>query len=259
MTETRPPAVQTPRVVWRLAEVLEIFSETPRVKSLLLRVPGWPGHLPGQHVDVRLTAEDGYQAERSYSLASAPEPELPQREIVQLTIECLGEGEVSSYLAEQSRPGDRIELRGPIGAYFTWTVQTGGPLILVAGGTGIVPIMSMLRHRARFRSRIPVRLLYSSRSYEEIVYRQELERLENAGDGFQLVHTLTRSRPAGWSGFRRRIDREMLQAIMPPPEANPLAYVCGPTEMVESVATALVDLGHEPARVKTERFGPTGV
>jgi ferredoxin-NADP reductase len=258
MTESGRPAFQTPLIVWRPAEVIESFAETPRVKSLLLRVPGWPGHVPGQHVDVRITAEDGYRAERSYSIASAPQEDLTSREIIQLTIERLGDGEVSPYLTEVARPGDWLELRGPIGGYFTWTVENGGPLILVTGGTGIVPIMAMLRYRAKQRSAIPAWLLDSSRSYEEIIYRQELNQMEAAGDGLQIAHTLTRQQPPGWAGFRRRIDREMLKTVMPPPELSPIAYVCGPTEMVESAATALVDLGHRPVRVKTERFGPAG-
>ncbi|HVB98354.1 MAG TPA: ferredoxin reductase [Candidatus Dormibacteraeota bacterium] len=258
MTETRSPAIQAPPILWRQAEVLAIFAETPRVKSLLLRVAGWPGHQPGQYVDVRLTAEDGYQAERSYSLASAPQPDLPQREIVQLTIEYMDEGEVSPYLANPLRLGDRVEIRGPIGDDFIWTATGGEPLVLVAGGTGIVPIMSMLRHRALQQSRPPVWLLDSSRSYDEIVYREELDRLQAAGDGLRIFHTLTRNQPPGWPGFRRRIDRSMLRDVMPPPEAGSIAYVCGPAEMVETVATALVDLGYDRRRVKTERFGPTG-
>ncbi len=258
MTDSRVATSRAARIVWRVAEVLDISSETHRAKSLLLRVPGWPGHRPGQHVDVRLTAEDGYQTERSYSLASAPEMELPGREIIQLTIERLGEGEVSPYLTEVLQPGDRIELRGPVGGYFTWTEEDGGPLVLVAGGTGLVPLMSMLRHRARHAEKVPAWLLYSSRTHEEILYREELERLETAGDGLRVVHTLTRGAPAGWQGYHRRIDREILAEVMPAPDLRPLCYVCGPTEMVEAVANALVDLGHDPSRVKTERFGPTG-
>lgn len=244
--------------IWWTAEILEAVPETPRVKSLSLRVPGWPGHRPGQHVVVRLTAEDGYQAQRSYSLASAPEPDLPRRETIQLTIERLEDGEVSPYLTEVARPGDRIELHGPIGGHFTWTVENGGPLVLVAGGSGIVPLMSMLRHRARAESPVAACLVYSSRSQDEIIYREELERLARAGNGFRLVQTLTRSQPPGWTGFRRRIDREMLAALVPSPDSRPLCYVCGPSAMVETVATALVDLGHDPQRVKTERFGPSG-
>jgi ferredoxin-NADP reductase len=261
MTDGQPSArgeERPPRRVWWTAEVLEIFPETPRVKTVRLRVPGWPGHRPGQHAVVRLTAEDGYQAQRSYSLASAPEAELPAREMLELTIERLEDGEVSPYLTEELRPGDRVELRGPIGGHFTWTVADGGPVILVAGGSGVVPLMSMLRHRARSKTLVPVCLVYSSRSYEEIIYREELERLSRAGDGFWLVHTLTRSQPPGWTGFRRRIDREMLAAVTPAPATRPLAFVCGPSEMVETVARALVELGHEPERVKTERFGATG-
>lgn len=258
MTDAKPTAVRLPQILWRAAEVLEIRSETTRVKGLRLRVPGWPGHQPGQHVDVRLTAEDGYQAERSYSLASAPGTELPGREMIELTIERLGEGEVSPYLTEEVRPGDRIELRGPIGGYFTWTVADGGPLVLVAGGTGVVPLMSMLRHRAQRKSKVPAWLLYSSRDFDDIIYREELDRLGTAGDGLSVVHTLTRGAPAGWSGFERRIDREMIEAVAPAAEERPLCYVCGPTEMVEAVSNALVDLGHDPGRVKTERFGPSG-
>lgn len=258
MTETRSPANQAPPVIWRQAEVLEIFPETPRVKSLFLRVAGWRGHEPGQHIDLRLIAQSGFAAERSYSLASAPRPDLPQREIIQLTIERLGDGELSPYLAERLRPGDRVEIRGPIGDSFIWTERNRQPLILVAGGTGIAPIMAMLRHRARQQSRIPAWLLDSSRSYDDIVYREELDRLQAAGDGLRIFHTLTRSQPAGWQGFRRRIDRDMLREVMPRPESGPLAYVCGPTRMVETVATALKDLGHDPERVKTEGFGPTG-
>lgn len=258
MTDTRPATPKAPRIAWRVAEVLAILPETHRAKSLLLRVPGWPGHRPGQHVDVRLTAEDGYQTERSYSLASAPEPEMPDRETIQLTIERLGHGEVSPYLTEEVRPGDRIELRGPVGGYFTWTGEDGGPLVLVAGGSGLVPLMSMLRHRARLPEKAPAWLLYSSRTYQEILYREELERLAAAGDGLRVIHTLTRGAPAGWRGFRRRIDREMLAELTPPNSLRPLCYVCGPTAMVEAVANSLVDLGHDPSRVKTERFGPTG-
>jgi ferredoxin-NADP reductase len=258
MTDAKPRTVRAPEILWRAAEILEILSETPRVKSLWLRVPSWPGHRPGQHVDVRLTAEDGYQAERSYSLASAPETALPGREVIELTIERLGEGEVSPYLTEEVRAGDRIELRGPIGGYFTWTVADGGPLVLVAGGTGIVPLMSMLRHRAQRRSNVPAWLLYSSRDFDDIIYREELDRLAAADDRLSVVHTLTRGAPAEWSSFERRIDPEMLASVAPRPEMRPLCYVCGPTEMVESVSNALVDLGHDPERVKTERFGPSG-
>lgn len=242
-----------PRLTWRIATVQRIDPETPRVASLWLDVPGWPGHRAGQHVDVRLTAEDGYQAQRSYSIASAPE-----QPGVTITVERLADGEVSPYLTEELRPGDGLELRGPIGGWFSWDSREGGPLLLVAGGSGIVPLMAMLRHRAAWRSPVPVRLLYSSRSADDIVYRAELERLADGDPDLAVIHTLTRSQPPGWTGYRRRIDREMLEEVTWPAEERPLAFVCGPTPLVEAVATALVDLGHDPARVKTERFGPTG-
>ena len=250
-----------PRIVWRVATVANVTDETRDVRTLHLTIPGWAGHLPGQHVDLRLTAEDGYQTQRSYSIASPPEePE------VALTIERLAAGEVSPYLTEEVRVGDRLELRGPVGGYFVWTVAQGGPLLLVAGGSGIVPLMAMLRHRARSveardtatRHAVPVRLLYSSRSWDTVIYRDELSRLSASDPTFELTHTLTRQAPEAWSGRRGRIDRMMLAEVAWPPSERPRIFVCGPTRMVEAVAEALVELGHEPARVKTERFGPTG-
>jgi ferredoxin-NADP reductase len=247
-------SLPTPRrIEWRFAEVVESRVETPTVKSLVLRVPDWSGHQPGQHVDVRLTAEDGYQAQRSYSIASPP-----QQEGIVLTVERLEDGEVSPYLTDELRPGDRLEVRGPIGGYFTWTVADGGPLFLVAGGSGIVPLMAMLRHRAAVHSTVPARLLYSSRSYEQIIYRDELEQWTGAASTLQVIHTLTRSTPPNWSGYRRRIDQSLLAEVAPSPAERPQVYICGPTPLVESVATSLVELGHDPARIKTERFGPTG-
>jgi ferredoxin-NADP reductase len=242
------------RLSWRLARVAEIRPETPRVASLVLDVPGWDGHLVGQHVDVRLTAEDGYQAERSYSIASAPDGQR-----VELTVERLDDGEVSPYLADELREGDQFELRGPIGLYFVWRPELGGPLLLVAGGSGVVPLMAMLRYRAASGSRVPTRLLYSSRTLEDVIYREELERLAAAGDGLTVTHALTRAQPPGWRGYDRRIDAAMLKDVGWPPAERPLVYVCGPTRLVEAVADDLVALGHEPLRVKTERFGPTGV
>jgi ferredoxin-NADP reductase len=242
------------RLSWRVGEVVERVDETPAVRSLVLTVPGWPGHLAGQHVDVRLTADDGYQAQRSYSIASAPDA----HERLALTVERLEDGEVSPYLVDELQVGDMLELRGPIGGYFVWEVSLGGPLLLVAGGSGICPLMAMLRHRAAVGSSIPSRLLYSSRSLEDVVYRDELDRLVATGTGLEVVHTLTRAQPPGWSGYRRRIDREMLAEVAWPPNHRPLAFVCGPTPLVESVAEALVELGHEPGRIRTERFGPTG-
>jgi len=242
------------RLSWRLGRVAEVRLETPRVASLLLDVPGWEGHLPGQHVDVRLTAEDGYQAERSYSIASAPDGRR-----VELAVERIDDGEVSPYLAGELRAGDKFELRGPIGGYFVWQPGLGGPLLLVAGGSGVVPLMAMLRHRAATGSPAPARLLYSSRSLEDVIYRAELERLAAAGDGLAVTHTLTRAPPPGWDGYDRRIDAAMLKETGWPPGERPLVYVCGPTRLVEAVADDLVALGHDPDLVRTERFGPTGV
>jgi ferredoxin-NADP reductase len=240
-------------LIWRLAEVADVVAETPSVASLVLDVPGWPGHRAGQHVDVRLTAEDGYQAQRSYSIASPPEDDR-----LALTVERLGDGEVSPYLVGEVRPGDRFELRGPIGGYFVWEAAESGPLELVAGGSGIVPLMAMLRHRAAAGSDVRARLLYSARTLEDVIYGDELERLAAAGDGLAVAYTLTRAQPGGWAGYARRVDREMLAESLGGPEEEALAFVCGPTGFVESVAAALIHLGYDPARVKTERFGPTG-
>ncbi len=246
-------AVVQGRLSWRLGEVVETIPETPHVKTIVLDVPGWEGHKAGQHVDVRLTAEDGYQAQRSYSIASAPEDRR-----LAITVERLDDGEVSPYLTEELRPGDRLEFRGPIGGYFTWEVGQGGPLLLVAGGSGVVPLMAMIRHRAAAGVGVPTRLLYSSRSHEDIIYRQELERLAAESGGLEVIHTLTRSQPEAWTGYARRIDAQMLREVAWPPWERPLGFVCGPTRLVEAVASALVNLDHEPRRIKTERFGPTG-
>ena len=242
------------RLSWRLAEVAEVRPETGRVATLALEVPGWDGHLPGQHLDVRLTAEDGYTAERAYSIASAPDGER-----VELAVERLDDGEVSPYLTEELRQGDQLELRGPVGGYFVWEPGRGGPLLLVAGGSGVVPLMAMLRHRAATGSQVPARLLYSSRSLDDVIFREELERLAEAGDGLTVTQALTRAQPPGWTGYARRIDAVMLEEVGWRPGERPLAYVCGPTRLVEAVAGQLVALGHDPARVRTERFGPTGV
>ncbi len=246
---------QRAAIAWRLAAVVDVVTETPRARTLLLDVPGWPGHRAGQHVDVRLTADDGYQAERSYSIASAPED--PR---VALTVLRLDDGEVSPYLNDLLRSGDRLELRGPIGGYFVWNVALGGPLLLVAGGSGVVPLMAMLRHRAAMQARhaVPARLLYSARRWEDVFYREELARLAEADETLEVTFTLTDEVPPGWLGFGRRIDRMMLAEIAWPPTERPHVFVCGPTPLVEAVAATLVELGHDPARVKTERFGPTG-
>jgi ferredoxin-NADP reductase len=238
-------------IAWRLGSVAAIRDETPTVRSFTLDVSGWPGHRAGQHVDVRLTAEDGYQAERSYSIASAPDGTR-----VELTVERLDEGEVSPYLTNELRAADQIELRGPVGGYFVWEPSQGGPLLLVGGGSGVVPLMAMIRLRDSTGSDAEARLLVSSRGWDDIIYRDELERRN--GDGLTVVHTLTRSQPDDWTGYARRVDAEMLEDVGPSPAERPRAYVCGPTPFVEGVAEALVQLGHEPQAIKTERFGPTG-
>ena len=242
------------RLTWQLGEVVTTQPETARTKSITLIVPNWMGHQAGQHVDVRLTAADGYQAERSYSIASPPE-EAPR---VTLTVERLDDGEVSPYLTEELRVGDKLELRGPIGGYFVWEAQMGGPLLLVAGGSGIVPLMAMLRHRAAAGGSVATRLLDSSRSYADIIYRDELDRLDQADQMLEVVQTLTRGQPPGWTGYHRRIDTDMLREVAWPSEQYPQMYICGPTPFVETAAASLVTLGYEPARIKTERFGPTG-
>jgi len=216
-------------------------------------VPRWEGHKAGQHVDVRLTAEDGYQAQRSYSIASAPEDGR-----LALVVERLEDGEVSPYLTDELRVGDKLELRGPIGGWFTWEAREGGPLLLVAGGSGVAPLMAMIRHRAAAQSDASCHLLYSSRSRKETIFAEELDRLAAQDAALEVIHALTRSQPAGWTGYSRRIDREMLEEVAPSPEQRSLAFICGPTPLVETVATVLVELGHDPAGVKTERFGPTG-
>jgi ferredoxin-NADP reductase len=237
------------RLSWQIANVDAVVDETARVRTIVLDVPDWQGHHAGQHLDVRLTAEDGYRAERSYSIASAP------HEPVAITVERLEDGEVSPYLTEELRPGDALELRGPVGGYFVWSARDGGPLLLVAGGSGIVPLRAILRERGRSGSDVPARLLYSSRSPGDVIYRAELEQLT---DGVEVVQTLTREQPDGWTGYARRVDVALLGEVAWAAEQGPLAYVCGPTSFVESVADGLVALGYPPARVKTERFGPTG-
>jgi ferredoxin-NADP reductase len=245
--------IVAPRVVWRTATVLELVDETPHARTLVLDVPDWPGHDAGQHLDVRLTADDGYQAERSYSVASAPEDAR-----VALTIERLDDGEVSPYLAGELEAGDTFEVRGPIGGHFTWRATDGGPLLLVGGGSGLVPLMAMLRHRARAGSRADARLLVSARERDALLYRDELEQLAAARDGLSITYTLTRAQPEGWTGYARRVDAPMLEAVGPAASAQPRVFVCGPTPFVESVADHLIALGHPAAAVHTERFGPTG-
>jgi ferredoxin-NADP reductase len=241
------------RLIWTLGEVVEVIRETPRVRSIVLDVPEWSGHRPGQHVDIRLTAEDGYQAQRSYSIASPPEDDQ-----LMLTVDGLPDGEVSPYLIEELRARDKLELRGPIGGYFTWERSLGGPLFLVAGGSGVVPLMSMLRHRAASGSRVPARLVHSSRTWEDIIFREELEQLTARSDGLEVFHTLTRAQPDDWEGYARRVDESLLTETAWPPASMPLTYVCGPTSFVETVANALVLVGHDARSINTEHFGPTG-
>jgi ferredoxin-NADP reductase len=235
---------------WLPAEVREVVRETPAAATLVLDVPGWPGHRAGQHLDVRLTAEDGYQAQRSYSIASAPE--TPG---VALTIERLEDGEVSPYLVDEVRPGDMFELRGPVGGWFAWDASQGGPLMLVGGGSGVVPLMAMIRHRRLAGSDAAVRLLLSARSADDVLYARELA---EPVDGLEVTITYTRQPPPGWTGPARRVDGELLEQAGWPPERSPRVFACGPTAFVEVVAGALVAVGHDPGRIRTERFGATG-
>jgi ferredoxin-NADP reductase len=226
-----------------------VTRETPSVRTIALGVPSWPGHRAGQHLDVRLTAEDGYSAERSYSIAAAAD------DPVAITVERLDDGEVSPYLTEDVGVGDQLEIRGPVGGYFVWETADGGPLLLVGGGSGIVPLRAILRQREHSGSDTPARLLYSARTPAELIYRDELDARQ---DGVEIIYTLTRDQPAGWTGYTRRVDRALLAETAWPAGKNPLAFVCGPTSFVETVSAGLVELGYEPGRVKTERFGGTG-
>jgi ferredoxin-NADP reductase len=241
------------RLNWLVGTVTAVRDETSTARTIVLDVPGWRGHSAGQHVDVRLTAEDGYSAQRSYSIASAPDGSR-----VELTVQRLPDGEVSPYLADDLAVGYPLELRGPIGGWFVWDAHDGGPLLLVAGGSGLVPLMAMLRHRHAVASHVPARLLVSARGADDLLYSGELAELADADDGFELLATLTRETPPGWTGFTRRVDREMLEQVAWDPGELARTYVCGPTGFVEAAAEALVGLGHDPALVRTERFGPTG-
>jgi ferredoxin-NADP reductase len=243
-----------PLLEWQVAKVTAIRPETPQTKSFILALPKWMTHQPGQHYDVRLTAPDGYRTERSYSVASEPE----RVGEIELTVERISDGEVSPYLHDVVMLGDQLEVRGPVGGYFVWDVALGGPLMLVGGGSGIVPLMAMLRHRAAQQSTIPTRLLYSSRTQEDVIYRSELDRLARGDRELEVAFTFTRQAPAGWVGYRRRIDATMLSQVMRPLGDGARTYVCGPTLLVEAVANALVGMGLPPQRIRTERFGPTG-
>ena len=240
------------RLTWHLATVTGSRMENAHAKTLVLEVPGWPGHEAGQHIDLRLTAEDGYQAERSYSIASAPDGER-----LELMVETIADGEVSPYLVEEVRDGDQFELRGPIGGHFTWSPADGGPLVLIGGGSGLVPLMAMLRVRAASDRPVPTQLLASFRTWDDMLYRDELRELVH-DPGLDVSYTLTRAVPPTWTGGARRVDAAMLAEKLVPPAAGPRIYVCGPTPFVETVASALVDLGYAPASIRTERFGPTG-
>jgi ferredoxin-NADP reductase len=237
-------------LTWRIATVNGLRPETSNATTLVLDVPDWPGHLAGQHVDVRLTAEDGYQAERSYSIASPPEDSH-----LALTVETIADGEVSPYLTGVLRAGDEIELRGPIGGYFTWEVADGGPLLLLGGGSGLVPLMAMLRHRDDARS-VETTVLVSARTWDDVLYRNELAKVVE--NGVTVHYTLTREQPPGWTGWAGRVNEEMLRASGAEPSRQLRVYICGPTGFVEHVADLLVQLGHHPHDIKTERFGPTG-
>ena len=241
------------RLTWALGRVVELTEQSPRARSIFLDVPDWPGHRAGQHVDVRLTAPDGYQAQRSYSIASAPGQEL-----LELTVERLADGEVSPYLTEVLEPGDQVELRGPVGGWFVWEPDLGGPLLLVGGGSGVVPLVAMARHRAALGAQVPATLLYSSRTWDDVLFKAELARLADGPLPLEVVHTLTRGAPAGWAGRTGRVNAAMLAAVAPPAADGRIAYVCGPTPFVETVANALAAAGWPAQRVRTERFGPTG-
>jgi ferredoxin-NADP reductase len=238
---------------WQIAAVKAIRPETPDVKTLTLALPDWTAHRPGQHYDVRLTAADGYSAQRSYSVGSEPE----RAGEIDLTVERLADGEVSRFLADTVAVGDRFEVRGPIGGYFVWDRAIGGPLLLVAGGSGVVPLMAMLRHRAAAGVKDLARLLYSARTYDQIIYRDELEKLAQR-DGLQVSYALTRSQPSGWKGYTRRIDDAMLKEVSGPLGPDALAYICGPTALVEAAADGLERVGLPAEHIRTERFGPTG-
>ena len=243
-----------PVLEWQAGRVTAIRPETRQTKSFSFALPKWMAHRPGQHYDVRLTAPDGYQTERSYSIASPPE-RLGE---IELTVERIPDGEVSPYLHDVLMPGDQLELRGPIGGYFVWEVSLGGPLLLVGGGSGVVPLMAMLRHRAAQHSTLPARILYSSRTAEDVIYRDELDGMAAADPTFEPFYTFTRQPPAGWTGYRRRIDATMLAEVMRPFDRRARVYVCGPTLLVEAVANALVQMELPIEQIRTERFGPTG-
>jgi ferredoxin-NADP reductase len=241
------------RLTWLAAQLVAVREESASARTLVLDVPSWPGHLPGQHVDVRLTAADGYSAQRSYSVASAPDGSR-----VELTVQRLDDGEVSPYLTQVLRPGDLLELRGPIGGWFVWRPGVTDPVLLLAGGSGVVPLMAMVRTRIASASPTPMRLLYSTRTPDTALYGDELRRLAERDPELNVELVYTRRAPAGWSGPVGRLDAAQLAALAWPPAAAPACFVCGPTGFVEAVADLLIDQGYAPGRIKTERFGPSG-
>ncbi|WP_063693705.1 ferredoxin reductase [Bradyrhizobium stylosanthis] len=252
MTATDAPS-QQPKIEWQTGLVKAIVAETSRVKSIILQPARWSGHWPGQHVDIRLTADDGYQAERSYSIASPPEERL-----LTLTVERVEDGEVSPYLLDELRVGDALELRGPIGRFFIWSRTCGGPICLVAGGTGITPLMAMLRHRRSSLPHIPASLIYSARSLADVVYRDELDTMARGDRNLRLAYALTREHPSGWNGHRGRVNAALLAENSFTREQNPTFFICGPAGFVEGISSMLVKLGFNPLAIRTERFGPTG-
>ena len=249
------PSPPPSRLRWRTGVVTRVIAETYRAKTFSIDLPEWTPFRAGQHYDVRLTAPDGYQAQRSYSIASAPET----RGSIDLTIEEIPDGEVSPYFHNVVEPGDRIELRGPIGGPFTWDAGDGEPLLLLAGGSGIVPLMSIIRHKLAAAPDVRAMLLYSARSMEDVIYREALADAVDGAPNLSVMFTLTRRKPASWEGHSRRIDRAMLEEVLGKLREPPLSYVCGPTPFVETVADALVEAGVLPERVRTERFGPSGI
>ncbi|MEW9550075.1 ferredoxin reductase [Nonomuraea sp. NPDC050783] len=238
------------RLVWRAARLREVRVETSTARTLVLEVPGWPGHLAGQHVDVRLTADDGYTAQRSYSLAAPADGE-----VIELTVETVPGGEVSPYLTEVMEPGDQVEVRGPVGGWFVWRPASQAPVLLVGGGSGIVPLMAMIRERRRVAARVPFRLVYSLRDPERRYYAEELRRPD---PGLDITYLYTRAAPDGASRPAGRVTPADLAEGGWPADFEPDCYVCGPTGFVEAAADLLLTLGHAPERVRTERFGPTG-
>jgi ferredoxin-NADP reductase len=233
--------------------VVSVRAETPTARTIVLDVPGWPGHAAGQHVDLRLTAADGYSTQRSYSIASAPDGDR-----LELTVVPVPGGEVSLYLTQILAAGDQLELRGPVGGWFVWQPGAADPVFLVGGGSGLVPLMAMIRTRAAAGSLAPFRLVYSVRDPASVLYRDELSELARAADGPAVACAFTRTAPPGSERRAARIDAGLLTVAGWPPERRPAVFVCGPSGFVETAANILVDIGHDPRSVRTERFGPSG-